>query len=168
MRVSVLVKEVHFHQRQVGCRCSSSLAKCVTPPSHQHPILCDPPSHGAARPAVLPGPGQWLQCPVHRPASCLAAGMSHLIPSYDLASPSPTLLQLLSARVISRSPLAPPPEQLKCVGGELEIPSWRGNIHQKNRGTDFDSPCLLCVWRVLEAEVWGSLGGWRDLQWCGG
>ena len=102
MRVSVLVKEVHFHQRQVGCRCSSSLAKCVTPPSHQHPILCDPPSHGAARPAVLPGPGQWLQCPVHRPASCLAAGMSHLIPSYDLASPSPTLLQVLSARVISR------------------------------------------------------------------
>ncbi|KAF6321074.1 eukaryotic translation initiation factor 2B subunit delta [Rhinolophus ferrumequinum] len=35
-------------------------------------------SHGATRPAVLPGPGQWLQCPVHCPASCLAAGDSGL------------------------------------------------------------------------------------------
>lgn len=75
MGMSVLVKEVPFYQGQVGSRCSGSLAKCVTPPSHQHPILCDPPSHGATRPAVLPGPGQWLQCPVYCPASCLAAGM---------------------------------------------------------------------------------------------
>uniref|UniRef100_A0A8C0D4Z2 Eukaryotic translation initiation factor 2B subunit delta n=1 Tax=Balaenoptera musculus TaxID=9771 RepID=A0A8C0D4Z2_BALMU len=89
------------YEGQVGGRCSSSLAKCVTPPSHQHPILCDPPSHGATRPAVLPGPGQWLQCPVHCPASCLAAGMSHLVTSYDPASPSPTLPQLFSPRVIS-------------------------------------------------------------------
>ncbi|PNI72348.1 EIF2B4 isoform 8 [Pan troglodytes] len=35
-------------------------------------------SHGATRPAVLPGPGQWLQCPVYCPASCLAAGDSGL------------------------------------------------------------------------------------------
>lgn len=81
--VFVLVKEVPFHQGQVGSRCSSSLAKCVTPSSHQHPMLCDPPSHGATRPAVLPGPGQWLQCPVHCPASCFAAGM-----------PCPTLVPL--------------------------------------------------------------------------
>lgn len=77
----MLVKEVPFHQEQVGSRYSSSLAKCVTPPSHQHPILCDPPSHGATRPAVLPGPGQWLHCPLYCPASCPAAGMPHPPPS---------------------------------------------------------------------------------------
>lgn len=82
MGVFVLVKEVPFHQGQVGSKCSSSLAQCVTPPSHQHPILCDPPSHGATRPAVLPGPGQRLQCPVYRPASCLAAGMPSPVPAH--------------------------------------------------------------------------------------
>ena len=71
----------------MGSKCSSSLAKCMTPPSHQHSVLCDPPSHGATRPAVLPGPGQWLQCPVYRPAPCFAAGMPSPVPCYDPAPP---------------------------------------------------------------------------------
>lgn len=38
------------------------------------------------------------------------------------------------------------------MGGELESFLEEGNIHQKNRGADFDSPMPLCVWRVLEAS----------------
>jgi hypothetical protein len=96
----MLVKEVPSHQGRGGSVCSSSLAKYVTPPSHQHPILCDPPSHGATRPAVLPGPGHWFQCPVYCPASSLAAGMPCPVLSHDPTPPSTKLPQSLSPKVI--------------------------------------------------------------------
>lgn len=98
----------------MGSKCSSSLAQCVTPPSHQHPILCDPPSHGAPRPAVFPGPGQWLQCPVYCPASCLAAGMPSPVP----APPSPASLTLRTLPSVKRT-LSP--FQRPLLGGILLI-----------------------------------------------
>lgn len=101
----------------MGSKCSSSLAQCVTPPSHQHPILCDPPSHGATRPAVFPGPGQWLQCPVYCPASCLAAGMPVLsqphLPQHDPAS--------LTLRTLPSMKLPLSPFQRPLLGGILLI-----------------------------------------------
>lgn len=118
-----------------GSRCSSSLLKYVTPPSHQHPILCDPPSHGATRPAVLPGPGQWLQCPVYCPASCLAAGMSYPVLSYNPTPPPTTLPQLLCH---PRSPLADRGNTptFRTFSSVRLIPSPRSEIFIKGRFAD--------------------------------
>lgn len=107
MGESVLAKKVPFYWGQGGNRYSSSLAKYVTPPSHQHPILCDPPSHGATRPAVLPGPGQWLQCPVYCPASCLTAGMPHPVLLWPHLLPQTTPASLTQGNILDEEGMTP-------------------------------------------------------------